>query len=86
MATVELAMTFLASRPNRAARALKNGPFKSIGVIVFTLSSFGNNKTLDAVVSAAADAGYSNPRFGYVGVDTDQDGGAKRAPHELGRR
>lgn len=56
---VEVAMKALGYRPNRAARALKSGQFKSIGVIMFTLSSFGNMKTLDAIVSAASDAGYS---------------------------
>lgn len=53
------AMSALGYRPNRAARALKSGQFKSIGVIMFTLSSFGNMKTLDAIVSAASEAGYS---------------------------
>ena len=56
---VEAAMAALGYRPNRAARALKSGQFKSIGVIMFTLSSFGNMKTLDAIVSAASEAGYS---------------------------
>ncbi len=58
-AKVESAMKALGYRPNRAARALKSGQFKSIGVIMFTLSSFGNMKTLDAIVQAAGDAGYS---------------------------
>lgn len=56
---VEKAMKTLGYHPNRAARALKSGQFKSIGVIMFTLSSFGNMKTLDAIVSAAGEAGYS---------------------------
>jgi DNA-binding LacI/PurR family transcriptional regulator len=45
--------------PNSAARALKTGRFKSIGVIMFTLSSFGNMRTLDAIATASAQAGYS---------------------------
>ncbi|MFJ5955261.1 LacI family DNA-binding transcriptional regulator [Paenarthrobacter sp. NPDC092416] len=53
------AMKQLGYRPNRAARALKSGQFKSIGVIMFTLSSFGNMRTLDAIATAAAQAGYS---------------------------
>lgn len=56
---VEKAMQALGYRPNRAARALKSGQFKSIGVIMFSLSSFGNMKTLDAIVSVASEAGYS---------------------------
>ena len=53
------AMKQLGYRPNRAARALKSGQFKSIGVIMFTLSSFGNMRTLDAIATAASRAGYS---------------------------
>ncbi|GLI26394.1 LacI family transcriptional regulator [Agromyces rhizosphaerae] len=58
-ARVLAAMHRLGYRPNSAARALRSGRFHSIGVIMFTLSSFGNMRTLDAVASAAADAGYS---------------------------
>ena len=53
------AMRKLGYRPNSAARALRSGRFHSIGVIMFTLSSFGNMRTLDAIAVAAADAGYS---------------------------
>ena len=53
------AMKTLGYRPNRAARALKSGQFKSIGVIMFSLTSFGNMRTLDAIATAAAQAGYS---------------------------
>ncbi|PQZ88121.1 LacI family transcriptional regulator [Arthrobacter sp. MYb227] len=53
------AMAKLGYRPNRAARALKSGRFKSIGVIMFTLSTFGNMRTLDAIATAASRAGYS---------------------------
>lgn len=56
---VEEAMKVLGYRPNRAARALKSGRFKSIGVIMFSLSSIGNMKTLDAIVSAASEQGYT---------------------------
>lgn len=53
------AMRKLGYRPNSAARALRTGRFHSIGVIMFTLSSFGNMRTLDAIAVASADAGYS---------------------------
>ena len=53
------AMRKLGYRPNSAARALRSGRFHSIGVIMFTLSSFGNMRTLDAIATAAAQAGYS---------------------------
>ncbi|WP_024819867.1 LacI family DNA-binding transcriptional regulator [Arthrobacter sp. 31Y] len=53
------AMKQLGYRPNRAARALKSGQFKSIGVIMFNLSTYGNRRTLDAIATAASQAGYS---------------------------
>jgi len=53
------AMDEIGYRPNSAARALKSGRFSTIGVIMFTLSSFGNMRTLDAVAMAATEAGYS---------------------------
>jgi DNA-binding LacI/PurR family transcriptional regulator len=56
---VRAAMDELGYRPNSAARALKSGRFSTIGVIMFGLSSFGNMRTLDAVATAAAEAGYS---------------------------
>ncbi|GAA4666305.1 LacI family DNA-binding transcriptional regulator [Frondihabitans cladoniiphilus] len=51
---VREAMTSLGYRPNRAARALRSGRFRTIGVIMFTLSSYGNMRTLDAIAEAAS--------------------------------
>jgi DNA-binding LacI/PurR family transcriptional regulator len=56
---VEAAMKRLGYQPNRAARALRTGRFKSIGVVVFTLESFGNMRTVEAIAAAAAAAGYT---------------------------
>lgn len=53
------AMDEIGYRPNSAARALKTGRFRSIGVIMFTLSTFGNMRTLDAIATASAEADYS---------------------------
>jgi DNA-binding LacI/PurR family transcriptional regulator len=53
------AMRELGYRPNRAARALRSGQFRSIAVIVFELSSFGTTRSLDAIASAAAARGYA---------------------------
>jgi DNA-binding LacI/PurR family transcriptional regulator len=53
------AMAAVGYRPNSAARALKTGRFRTIGVIMFTLSTFGNMRTLDAIATATAEAGYS---------------------------
>jgi DNA-binding LacI/PurR family transcriptional regulator len=58
-ARVLAAMSKLGYRPNSAARALRSGRFRSIGVIMFTLASYGNSRTLDAVASMAAASGYS---------------------------
>ena len=56
---VRAAMDELGYRPNSAARALKTGKFRSIGVIMFTLSTFGNARTLDAIATSSAEAGYT---------------------------
>ena len=52
-------MKTLGYRPNRAARALKSGRFQTIGVLMFTLETFGNMRTLDAIATEAAQADYS---------------------------
>ncbi|MFF1634622.1 LacI family DNA-binding transcriptional regulator [Leifsonia sp. NPDC058248] len=52
-------MRALGYRPNQAARALRSGRFRNIGVLMFTLSSFGNMRTLEAIAVFAAQAGYS---------------------------
>ena len=53
------AMRQLGYRPNSAARALKYGEFRTIGVILFTLSTVGNSRTLEAIVDHAAHEGYA---------------------------
>jgi DNA-binding LacI/PurR family transcriptional regulator len=53
------AMRSLGYRPNSAARALRYGQFRSIGVIMAVASTFGNSRTLDAITSAAVAKGYS---------------------------
>ena len=58
-ARVLAAMQQLGYRPNSAARALRSGRFRSIGVIIFTLSTVGNMRTLEGITVAAAPAGYS---------------------------
>jgi DNA-binding LacI/PurR family transcriptional regulator len=52
-------MRALGYRPNGAARALKSGRFNTIGVIMFTLETFGNMHTLDAIAKEAARANYA---------------------------
>lgn len=53
------AMAELKYRPNSAARALKRGSFKSIGVLLSGLESTGNVHTLNGIVASAAEEGYS---------------------------
>ncbi|MFC0623066.1 LacI family DNA-binding transcriptional regulator [Kribbella deserti] len=53
------AMRELGYRPNSAARALKRGEFRAIGVILFSLSSTGNSRTLEAIANHARTKGYA---------------------------
>ncbi|MDT0345336.1 LacI family DNA-binding transcriptional regulator [Streptomyces litchfieldiae] len=53
------AMKELGYRPNSAARALKRGEFRTIGIILFTLSTTGNVRTLEAIATSAAQEGYA---------------------------
>ncbi|WP_245601817.1 LacI family DNA-binding transcriptional regulator [Hamadaea tsunoensis] len=53
------AMRELGYRPNSAARALKLGAFRTIGVILFSLASTGNSRTLEAIAAQAAHEGYA---------------------------
>jgi DNA-binding LacI/PurR family transcriptional regulator len=53
------AMRELGYRPNGAARALKRGSFRTIGVIVLTLASTGNSRTVEAIAAQAAREGYA---------------------------
>ncbi|MFV2083106.1 LacI family DNA-binding transcriptional regulator [Micromonospora sp. LOL_021] len=55
---VVAAMQQLGYRPNSAARALKYGEFRTIGVITFTLSTTGNSHTVEAIATHAAAEGY----------------------------
>lgn len=58
-AQVVSAMRELGYRPNHAARALRAGRHKAIGVVVFSLSTFGTRSTLQAVGAHAWAHGYS---------------------------
>jgi len=58
-AQVLAAMQQLGYRPNSAARALKLGEFRTIGVILFTLATTGNSRTVEAIASHAAQEGYA---------------------------
>jgi DNA-binding LacI/PurR family transcriptional regulator len=53
------AMQQLGYRPNSAARALKRGEFRTLGVILFTLATTGNSRTVEAIATHAAREGYA---------------------------
>ncbi|MFG3026852.1 LacI family DNA-binding transcriptional regulator [Streptomyces sp. NPDC048254] len=53
------AMRELGYRPNSAARALRYGRFHTIGVILFSLSSTGSSRTVEAIATHAAAEGYA---------------------------
>jgi DNA-binding LacI/PurR family transcriptional regulator len=53
------AMKELGYRPNSAARALKRGEFRTLGIILFSLSTTGNVRTLEAIATSAAQEGYA---------------------------
>ncbi len=52
-------MNALGYRPNSAARALKLGSFRTIGVLTHTLSTLGDVRTIEAIALSAAEEGYA---------------------------
>jgi DNA-binding LacI/PurR family transcriptional regulator len=53
------AMDELGYRPNSAARALKLGSFRTLGVLSHTLSTLGDVRTIEAIALSAAAEGYA---------------------------
>ncbi|MEE1801330.1 LacI family DNA-binding transcriptional regulator [Streptomyces sp. JV176] len=70
------AMKELGYRPNSAARALKSGEFRTIGIILFTLSTTGNVRTLEAIATSAAQQGYATTLLPVAMPTQDQVRGA----------
>ena len=56
---VERAMERLGYRPNYAARALKRGRFRAVGVVLFDMAEYGNARILAGITAAANDEGYA---------------------------
>jgi DNA-binding LacI/PurR family transcriptional regulator len=71
-------MQTLGYRPNGAARALKSGRFHTIGVIMTTLTTLGNVRTLDAIATEAARADYSVTLLPVAGPTLRRVSGAYR--------
>ncbi len=76
------AMRELGYRPNSAARALKSGEFRTIGVIMSTLATTGNMRTLEAITSAALEQGYAVTLLPPVAAQQD-DGGFSRVGEDV---
>jgi DNA-binding LacI/PurR family transcriptional regulator len=70
------AMKELGYRPNSAARALRAGRFRTLGVITFTLSTTGNVRTLEAIAGSAARRGYAITLIPVTMRDSDSVEGA----------
>jgi len=77
------AMAELGYRPNRAARALKSGEFRTLGVMLFTLSSTGNSRTLDAIATHAAAEGYTTTLLPVIAPTQEEVSGAFSRLEEL---
>ncbi|MBO0980141.1 LacI family DNA-binding transcriptional regulator [Microbacterium sp. SD291] len=81
-ARVEAAMHSLGYRPNSAARALRSGRFRTIGVVMFSFSSYGNQRTLDAIAVRASQMGYALTLIPVESSATDTVAGAFRRLEE----
>lgn len=81
-ARVEAAMQTLGYRPNSAARALRSGRFRTIGVVMFSFSSYGNQRTLDAIAVRASQMGYALTLIPVESSATDTVAGAFRRLEE----
>lgn len=80
-ARVESAMAELGYRPHRAARALRTGRSRTIGLVATTLATIGNSRMLQAVAEAAASRGYALTVI-TLGADTDIAGAFERLRDE----
>lgn len=77
------AMRELGYRPNSAARALKWGEFRTIGVILFTLASTGNSRTVEAIAMEAARREYATTLLPVAAPTQDAVYGAFTRLEEL---
>ncbi|WP_199041019.1 LacI family DNA-binding transcriptional regulator [Glycomyces salinus] len=77
------AMRRLGYSPNSAARALKYGAFGVIGIIAHQLSRTGESRTVEAVIEAAQDEGYTTTVVDVVTpMSTDVSEAAARLSHQ----
>lgn len=62
-------MLELGYRPNRAARALRSARYRSIGVVMSDLTSYGSVRTWEAISRAGAESGYAVALVPTTGFD-----------------
>lgn len=74
------AMRQLGYAPNHAARALRRGNFRSIGLIAHRVIRTGESKTIEAVIEAARREGYS---VSLVDVQTPSSSDVSEAVQQL---
>ncbi|MFT3942494.1 MAG: LacI family DNA-binding transcriptional regulator [Ancrocorticia sp.] len=60
--------------PNSAARAMKSGSFKNIGVVYHTLHPVGNRLALEGIVEAAAAQNYRTSLIHWSSLVSESDG------------
>ncbi|MBK7819992.1 MAG: LacI family DNA-binding transcriptional regulator [Tessaracoccus sp.] len=77
------AMRELGYRRNRIGLALRSGEYRSIGVGMFTLATYGNVRTWEAIALAANEVGYS---VILVPVDGSNPSGLAAALERLGEQ
>jgi DNA-binding LacI/PurR family transcriptional regulator len=77
------AMRELGYRPNSAARALRRGEFHTIGVILFTLATIGNSRTVEAIAMEAARREYATTLMPVAAPTQDAVTGAFTRLEEL---
>ena len=80
---VMAAMQQLDYRPNSAARALKWGEFHTLGVILFTLATTGNSRTVEAIAMEAARREYATTLMPVAAPTQDAVFGAFTRLEEL---
>lgn len=56
---VQEAMAQLGFRPNYAGRSLRDGRYRSVGLVAYDITLFGNMTMLDGIASAAREYGYA---------------------------
>ncbi|WP_062137369.1 LacI family DNA-binding transcriptional regulator [Demequina aestuarii] len=77
------AMNTLGYSPNSAARALRNGTFDTLGIIVHKLARTGESRTVDAIVTAAHQARHTVTLVDVESPSTDEvTAAATRLSHQ----